>query len=70
MQVEDGPRATGKTRTAMETAADSMVIAEDSEAGGPTLFKDKAALGKEKGKSRGSSPKKEKEKKKKSKKTE
>ena len=54
----------------METAADSMVIPEDSDVGGAAPFKDGAPPGKGKGKGRDASRGKEKEKKKKSKKTE
>ena len=50
----------------METAADSVVIPEDSDVGRAALFKDGAPPGKGRDASRG----KEKEKKKKSKKTE
>ena len=61
-QIEDGRRATGKNKTMMETAADSMVIHEDSDIGGAAPFRDRTSLGKEKGSPRDSSRKKEKSK--------
>ena len=53
----------------METAPDSMVMLEDSEAGGITPFKDRASPGKEKSSPKESVRKKEKREKEKKKKS-